>query len=228
MTMLRSFVAILAVAVGVAGCAQFVDPPEELAPAILEQAVDTLALFRAKDDLKKIDEHIADAAGVLILPRVVKGGLIGAAEAGTGVLLARSSGSEWSYPAFYLLSAGSVGLQIGLQDAAVVMVSRDQEALDAVIDNQGKFGADIGVTVGWAGKGVEAATTTSGGYDVLAFTAAGLGLFGGVSLEGAALIRRSDLNAAMYGAGAMPRDILFGGTYANPVADPLRAAINPR
>ncbi len=215
-------------AAGLAACAQFVDPPEKLAPAVLEQSVDTMASFRGSAELKEIDQHIGDAAGILILPRVVKGGLIGAAEAGTGVLLARRAGSEWSYPVFYLLSAGSVGLQAGLQETSVIMVIKTQEALDAMVEHQGKFGADVGVTVGWAGKGVEAATTMSGGYDVLAFSAAGLGLFGGVSLEGAALVRRSDMNAALYGAEASPRDILFGGAYSNPVADPLRAAINPR
>lgn len=227
MRLVRSVLATLLVAVGLSACAQFVDPPEELAPAILSQSIDTLAAFRAEPNLREVDDYIADAAGIIILPRVVKGGLIAAAEAGTGVLLARKTGSEWSYPAYYLLSAGSLGFQAGLQETAIIMIVRNQEALEAVIEHQGTFGADVGVTVGWAGKGVEAGTTMSGGYDVVAFSGDGLGLFGGISLEGAALVRRSDLNAAVYGEGALPRDILFG-SLRNPVADPLRAAINPR
>jgi len=227
MRSMRSILCVLVLAAGLSACAQFIDPPEELAPAVLSQAVDTLAAFRAEPNLREIDEHIADAAGIIILPRVVKGGLIAAAEAGTGVLMARKAGSEWSYPAYYLLSAGSVGLQAGLEETSIIMIVRTQEALESVIEHQGKFGADIGLTVGWAGKGVEAATTMSGGYDVLAYSGDGLGLFGGVSLEGAAFVRRSDLNTAVYGEGAMPRDILFG-SLSNPVADPLRAAINPR
>ncbi|MEQ8667129.1 MAG: lipid-binding SYLF domain-containing protein [Rhodospirillales bacterium] len=222
----RAAVAALCMA-AVSACAQFTNEPEELAPAVLSQAVDTLALFRANPDLKKIDELIPDAAGILILPRVVKGGLIVAAEAGTGVLLARKSGSTWSAPAFYLLSSGSVGFQMGLQETAIVMIIRNQKALDAVIEHQGKFGADIGVTVGWAGIGYEGATTVGLGADIVALSAGNLGVFGGMSLEGAAIVRRTDLNELVYGPGATPRAILFGDL-ANPMADPLRAAINPR
>lgn len=213
--------------VAVSGCAQFTNEPEELAPAVLEQAIDTLAVFRANPDLKKIDELIPDAAGILILPRVVKGGIIVAAEAGTGVLMARKQGSTWSYPAYYLLSSGSVGLQMGLQETAIIMIIRNQKALDAVIEHQGKFGADIGVTVGWAGIGYEGATTVGLGADIVALAAGNLGVFGGMSLEGAAIVRRTDLNELVYGPGATPRDILFGDL-STAMADPLRAAINPR
>ena len=226
MRRLRTTIVAFCIA-ALAACAQFTSDPDELAPAVLEQAVDTLALFRANPDLKKIDELIPGAAGILILPRVVKGGIIVAAEAGTGVLLARGSGSTWSSPAYYLLSSGSVGLQMGLHEVAIVMIIRNQKALDAVIEHQGKFGADVGVTVGWAGIGYEGATTVGLGADIVALSAGNLGVFGGAALEGAAIVRRTDLNELVYGAGATPRDILFGNL-STPMADPLRAAINPR
>lgn len=226
MSRLRSALAAALVLV-VSACAQFTQTPDQLAPAVLQQSVDALAQFRANEDLKQIDDLIPSAAGVMILPRVVKGGFIAGAEAGTGVLMARRADGSWSYPAYYLLGGGSIGLQAGLQETAIVMVIRNEKALDAVINHQGKFGADIGVTVGWAGIGYEGSTTAGLGADIVALSAANLGAFGGASLEGAALIRRGDLNDLVYGEGAMPRDILFGAL-ANPMADPLRAAISPR
>lgn len=210
----------------ISACSQYTDPPQVVAPRIIDQSIDTLAQFRQMEDLKAIDQHIPDAAGIIILPHVVKGGLIAAAEAGTGVLLARTP-NGWSYPAFYVLGAGSVGLQIGFQDVGMILVLRNREALNAVIENQGKFGADVGIMVGYVGIGYEGSTTTNLGADVLAFVGPGMGAFGGVSLEGAALIRRNDLNSTYYGDGATPQGILLEGRYSNPGADPLRTRIDP-
>lgn len=226
MQAVRSFLAG-ALVLTLAACAQFTQEPDQLAPEVLKLSVETLAQFRANDDLKHIDEMIPNAAGIMILPRVVKGGFIAAAEAGTGVLMARRNDGSWSYPAYYLLGGGSLGFQAGLQETAIIMIIRNRAALEAVIEHQGKFGADIGVTVGWSGIGFEGSTTVGLGADIVALSAANLGAYGGASLEGSALVRRGDLNDLVYGAGAMPHDILFG-SLANQMADPLRAAVTPR
>ena len=209
------------------GCTQFTGPPNKAAPMLIEGAQDTLTHFRRVPELKVIDQYIPDAAGILILPSVIKGGLFGAAEAGTGVLLARTP-DGWSYPAFYLLTAGSIGLQVGLQETEVVMIIRNLGALNAIVEHQAKLGADFGVTIGWKGIGYEGSTTTNVGADIIAVVGPGMGAYGGVSLEGAALVRRTDLNEALYGAHAAPREIIFDGIHSNPIADPLRAAISPR
>lgn len=220
----------IAVAFGVmvlAACTQFTGAPDKAAPMLIEGAQDTLAHFRRVPDLKVIDQLIPDAAGILILPSVVKAGLFGAAEAGTGVLLARTP-NGWSYPAFYMLTAGSIGFQVGLQETEVVMIIRNLGALNAVVEHQVKLGADFGITVGWKGIGYEGSTTTNAGADIVAVVGPGMGAYGGVSLEGAALVRRTDLNEALYGTGAVPQEIIFDGTRTNPIADSLRAAIQPR
>ncbi|MBT3558578.1 MAG: lipid-binding SYLF domain-containing protein [Rhodospirillales bacterium] len=209
-------------------CTQYTDPPHMVAPRIIDQSIDTLATFRQLENIDSIDKHIPGAAGILILPHVVKGGFIAAAEAGTGVLLARTSDGSWSYPAFYVLGSGSIGLQLGVQDVSMILIIRNQGALQAVIENQGKFGADIGLMLGYVGAGYEGSTTTNLGADIIAFMGPGMGAFGGVSLEGAALIRRNDLNDYYYGAGALPQDIVITGKYTNAGADPLRIRIDPQ
>jgi lipid-binding SYLF domain-containing protein len=75
------------------------------------------------------------------------------------------------------------------------------------------------------GQGAEVSTTANVGVDVLAFSNAKIGLFGGASLEGAVLARRNDLNEAYYGTGATPTAIALEGQYSNPQADALRAAL---
>jgi lipid-binding SYLF domain-containing protein len=60
--------------------------------------------------------------------------------------------------------------------------------------------------------------------DVVAFSDV-MGLFGGVSLEGAAMIRRNDYNDQYYGRGATPESILLAHAHRNPQADALRASL---
>lgn len=215
------FAAVLALG----ACADIEGDPQTLPQDLIRRATETVERFKTLPELAAISKHIAGARGVVVLPTVVKAGFIGAAEAGHGMLLVQDSGGQWSYPAFYTLGAASFGFQAGIQDTEVILVLRSEKALQAVIDQQGKFGADTGITVGFMGLGVEASTTANLGADVLAFAHSKLGLYGGVSLEGAALVRRKDFNEAYYGVGATPRAIVFEGTFTNPGADGLRAAL---
>ena len=147
------------------------------------------------------------------------------AEGGSGVLIARRADGSWGYPAFYTLGAASIGIQFGIQDTETVLVIRNDGALRSIIKNQGKFGADLGVTAGFYGAGMEASTTTNLRLDVLAFTNSKVGVFGGASLEGAVLARRWDMNEAFYAKGATPEKIVLEGLYKNTQADRLRSAL---
>jgi SH3 domain-containing YSC84-like protein 1 len=161
------------------------------------------------------------ARGVLVVPDLVKGGFILGAQYGTGVLLARDGSGRWSGPAFYSIAAGSVGLQIGLQDAEAVYVIMTEGGLRAVVENQFKAGAEAGVAVAVVGAGASADTTTNVGADIYAFSRA-VGLYGGATLDGAAILPRHSWNAAYYGGAPTPEDILFKHTVDSPQADRLR------
>jgi lipid-binding SYLF domain-containing protein len=132
--------------------------------------------------------------------------------------------AQWSQPAFYTLAAGSVGLQIGGQLSEVVLTIMSERAIDAVIDNQMKLGADISVAVGPIGKGLGADTTTNLKADAYTF-AKTAGLFGGISLEGAGILKRDSWNEAYYGAGATPYTILIEDKLQNPNAQGLRDSL---
>ena len=72
--------------------------------------------------------NLRHARAVLIIPGLVKGGFIFGAEGGDGVLLARTR-HGWSSPAFYSLGSASFGLQIGLEQAQLVMIIMTDRAL---------------------------------------------------------------------------------------------------
>lgn len=218
-------IVFLAGVFGLGACQEIRETPAEGTDRLIGWSTITVENFYRLPQLKEFVKFLPDAHAVLILPAVVKAGFFFGAEGGSGVLIARQTGGGWGYPAFYTLAAGSFGLQFGLQDTETILIIRNAGALRSIIKNQGKFGADLGITAGFYGAGVEASTTTNLGADVLAFTNAKVGAFAGASLEGAALIRRRDLNEAFYGAGATPEGIIFDGRFKNPKADRLRSAL---
>ncbi len=175
------------------------------------------------DELPELKGYVSRARGLLIIPELVKGALIVGAEAGSGVLMVRGGDGTWSAPAFYTLAAGSIGLQIGGQVSEVVFTVMNEGAIEALLRSEIKLGADLSVTVGPFGKGLEASTTTNLGADVFAFSK-NVGLFGGGALEGAKLFARDKLNQAYYGAGATPRAFVIERSFFNPQAEKLRRA----
>ncbi len=210
---------------GLPGCQEFRETPRAGTVRVIDWSAETVENFTRLPRLKSFAKFIPEARGLLIFPAVVKGGFLVAAEGGTGVLIARQKGGGWGYPAFYTLAAASFGLQIGIQDTETILVIRNDGALRSIIKNQGKFGADLGISMGFYGAGMEASTTTNLGADVLAFTNAKVGVFAGASLEGAVLARRRDFNESFYGQGATPEGIVLEGRFRTAQADRLRSVL---
>ena len=208
-------------------CSTWNQPKSVTAEKLLGTAIDTVAAFRAHEDLKKFSSELDNAHAVVILPTVIKAGFFAGGEGGNGVLLKHNADGSWSYPAYFTLGAASFGLQFGIQDTAIVLVVRNAAALDSLLKHQGKIGADAGATIWVEGVGMEASTTTNFGADILAFASSNVGGFLGASLEGAILATRRDLNEAFYGEGAEPLAIL-NGQYTNPIADNLRRYLDQK
>ena len=222
---MSSIFTVIALSVGLASCAEFGDDRLAQARQLVARATDTVEGFRTDPALVRFSGYMRGARGIVVLPSVVKAGFVGAAEVGNGVLLARGADGTWSDPAFYTLGAASFGLQIGIQYTEMVFILKSDRAVRSVIEHQGKLGADLGLSVGLVGAGMEASTTTNLGVDIVALTNSIIGAYGGASFEGAVLARRMDLNPAYYGAGATPQAIVIERTLRNPGADPLKAAL---
>lgn len=199
-------------------------PPPPYTHQLVEDARQAVETLKARRDLEQFTQMLKSAAGVAVFPAILKAGFIVGAEYGDGVILTRNKNGNWGYPAFYTMGAGSVGMQIGAQQSKVVFILRSTDAVNAIVKHQAKLGADAGIAVGVFGSGVEGSATTALGLDIVAFTDA-KGLFGGGSLEGAAMIRRNDYNSQYYGQPIVPGDILFTGRARNAQSDGLRASL---
>jgi lipid-binding SYLF domain-containing protein len=209
----------------ISGCSEVLENPGVEANVIVRKATDTVIRFKESSELKEMAKFMSTAHAIIVLPTVIKGGFLIAAEGGGGVLTVRRDDGSWSNPAFYTLASASIGLQAGLQDTEIILILRTQKALNAVLKHQGKLGADMGLTVGIFGAGAELSTTTNLGQDIYAFSSSKVGLFAGVSFEGSALIRRKDLNEAVYGVGTTPQAIIFQGRLKTNLADDLKKAL---
>lgn len=193
---------------------------------IVDKARITFDKLIQSPEFAELPNYVKRAKALMIFPELIKGGFIIGGEGGSGVLVVRDANQGWSNPAFYTLAAGSLGLQIGGQVSEVVLTIMSDKALDAVIDNQMKLGGEVSMAAGPLGKGLEVSTTTNLEADVYSF-AKTAGLFGGVSLEGAGILKRDSWNAGYYGTGATPYAILIERRFSNPNAQPLRDALSP-
>jgi len=184
----------------------------------------TIERLSANPDFGRMNAAIKTAQAVMIFPSVLKGSFIIGAEGGNGVLLTKDANGEWSYPAFYTLGAGSIGLQAGFQDSEAVFVINTLKGLNAVLNNNFKFGVEASVALGPVGQGIEGSTTTAFGADIEAYSAT-RGLFAGGSFEGAVMYERSDWSRNYYEAGASARGVVMERAFRNLQADSLREAM---
>jgi len=209
----------------VAGCAQSVPAPTEQ-QSMIEEAKITFDTLITHPDFGELPDFIRRSKGILIFPSLVKGGVVIGGEGGDGLLLVRDPQRGWSNPAFYTLASGSLGLQLGGQISEAIFTVMSDRALNALIDNQMKFGGDMSVAAGPSGKRMGNSATTNFGSDVYSFAYTS-GLFAGVSFEGAGVLKRDSWNESYYGKGASPYGILIERKFTNPNAGVLLSALQP-
>jgi len=209
----------------VAACAQDVPAPTEQQVLIDESRI-TFDKLITHPDFGELPDFIKRSKAILIFPSLVKGGVVIGGEGGDGLLMVRDAQRGWSNPAFYTLASGSIGLQLGGQVSETIFTVMSDRAVNALIDNQMKFGGDMSVAAGPSGKRMGNSATTNFGSDVYSFAFTS-GLFGGVSFEGAGVLKRDSWNEAYYGKGATPYAILIERKFSNPNAGPLLSALQP-
>ena len=169
-------------------------------------------------------DHVKDAKGILIVPQLFKAAIFLGGSGGSGVFLARDEKTgDWSDPAFYTLGSGSFGLQFGAEASEVVLLAMTQRGVKAMLDRSFQLGADASIAVGPVGGRVEGATANLSA-DILSF-ARSKGAFVGVSLEGAVVATRDELNSAYYGKEVQALDILVKRDVHNNHAAALRATV---
>jgi SH3 domain-containing YSC84-like protein 1 len=191
----------------------FADDKAE-AKILMENARLTLSSFMSDSNMEAFQVLIKQAQGVLIAPQVLKGAYVIGAAGGNGVLLARDKKTgRWSEPSFYTIGEASFGLQIGGQASEIMLLVMSERGITSLLGNSLKLGADAGVAAGPVGVGAAAATANLSA-DIISFSRS-KGLYGGVSLDGAVVAPRGDLNDAYYGKKVTPLDIIVKHSVSN-------------
>lgn len=154
------------------------------------------------------EEVLEHAKCVAVVPNLLKGGFVFGAENGRGVATCRTA-KGWSAPAFFTITGGSWGLQIGVEGVDVVMIIQDDRGMRRLIDSKFQLGADASAAAGPVGRHASADTNWKMDTEILTYSRAH-GVFAGLTLTGAAIRRDDDSTEAIYGHDVSTRRILEG------------------
>lgn len=180
------------------------------AQVVIDDANQTFSNFISDPDMVWFRDHLNKAHGLLIVPKLGRGGFIIGGSGGRGLLLGRDSKTgRWSEPAFYTMGSASIGLQIGAEQSQVILVIMSNKGLDALLSTKAQLGADMSVAAGPVGTGTRAATA-----DVLSFSRS-KGAFAGLTVDGSIVDPDNTRNTAYYGKAVSPLDILVRHSVKN-------------
>jgi lipid-binding SYLF domain-containing protein len=159
------------------------------------------------------EEVLEHAKCVAVVPHMIKGGFVFGAQGGRGVATCRTE-NGWSAPAFFAITGGSWGLQIGVEGVDLVMIIQNDNGMRRLLAS--KFGP--------VGRHTSANTDWELNSEILTYSRA-RGVFAGISLAGAAIRRDADSTEAVYGYEVSSRRILLGEIPVPPVAFPFLDAV---
>ena len=182
----------------------------------LNDSADILKELTGAPDSGIPDFVLKDAKCVATVPSMIKGGFIFGANHGRGVATCRTA-QGWSAPAFFTLTGGSWGAQIGVQAVDLVMLVMNDGGMKDLLDSNFKLGATGSVAGGPVGRHASASTDYKMSAQVLTYSRA-RGLFAGLTLDGAAIRQDNDSTRAFYGKHVPFRSALTGKVEAPELA----------
>jgi lipid-binding SYLF domain-containing protein len=167
-----------------------------------------------------IPQDLLDRAKcIAIIPGDKKFAFILGGNYGRGLATCRTD-HGWSAPIFLALEGGSVGYQIGGSSTDIVMLFMNSHALNSLLSDKFKLGADASVAAGPVGRNASAATDLKLNAEVLSYSRA-KGVFAGVSLNGAVVQADKSGDTAMYGDAVQRQQIVHGQVPTPSSAKPL-------
>ena len=161
------------------------------------------------------DALLSKAYGIAIIPKVIKAAWVVGGRYGKGVLLVRDERDRWGNPCFIRIAGGSVGWQIGIQSADIILVFKRKKSIDSITEGKITLGADAAVAAGPVGRRAEVSTDIELEAEIFSYSKS-RGLFAGISVEGSAIQIDEEANASFYDQEYLSAyDILFGGKRLN-------------
>jgi len=169
------------------------------------------------------NDVLEKAKCVAVVPSMIKGGFIFGAEHGRGVATCRTS-RGWSAPAFFVMTGGSWGAQIGAEGVDLVMLIMNDEGMNNLLSSKFKLGGSGSVAAGPVGREASASTDWKMKAEVLVYSRT-RGLFAGLTLNGAVIKEDDDAMRAFHGRMVGFRPALTGEIAAPRAADRFLATV---
>jgi lipid-binding SYLF domain-containing protein len=205
---MKKFAALVAIlSLGVASAA-WAESDREATVNRLDHAGRVLHEIMSAPDSGIPEEVLEHAKCIAVVPHLLKGGFVFGAENGRGVTTCRTTGG-WSAPAFFAITGGSWGLQIGVEGVDLVMIIQNDNGMKRLIGSGFELGADASAAAGPVGRHASADTNWKLDTEILTYSRA-KGAFAGVTLNGASIRRDDDSTEAIYGRDVPTRRILQG------------------
>ena len=137
------------------------------------------AIERFTNEIQGGQIYLDGARGILVIPKMIKAGLVLGVEYGEGALVVDNIKVQY-YRAF----SGSLGLQLGIGSKDLIILFYDDEAMDDFIYSSGwQVGVDGSVAILDMGAG-GSLDSTEAQDPIVGFVFGHKGLIAGLSLEG--------------------------------------------
>ncbi|OWZ17803.1 hypothetical protein PHMEG_0008200 [Phytophthora megakarya] len=150
------------------------------------------------------------AQGIAFLT-VIKAGLLITAKMGTGIVIAKLDDGSWSAPSAIGTAGIGGGLEAGGELIEVMIIMGSKNAVKVFHRTQVNVGGGLSVAVGPYGRDALAqAAASRGGFNANYSYSHSRGLFAGISLHGAVITARTEMNSNFYGQKLTPEEILSG------------------
>ncbi|SDD72587.1 Lipid-binding SYLF domain-containing protein [Dyadobacter soli] len=168
---------------------------------------------------------IEASKGIIIVPRMINGGLIVGGKHGRGLAMIKREDGKWSDPVFVTITGGSVGAQIGVQAVDLVLVFKSEKSLMNIEKGDYTLGGDVSVAAGPVSKNASATTDYKLEAEVYSYSRS-KGLFAGVTVNGAMLDVDVRANTGLYGSKATVKSIFTDSNISSEAVDKLRDTLD--
>jgi SH3 domain-containing YSC84-like protein 1 len=199
------------------------DSDREKSTDRLDSAGEVLHAIMAAPDSGIPEEVLEHAKCIAVVPHMIKGGFVFGAQHGRGVATCRTA-AGWSAPAFFAITGGSWGLQIGVEGVDLVMIIQNEKGMQQLLASKFQLGADASAAAGPVGRHASANTNWKLETEILTYSRA-RGAFAGLTLNGASIRRDDDSMRAIYGRHVTTRNVLLGKVRAPAAAQPFLSAV---
>jgi SH3 domain-containing YSC84-like protein 1 len=194
------------------------------AVARLDDAAKDIDQLLAAPDQGIPDQVFTKAKCVAVVPSMIKGGFIFGAEHGRGVASCRLPNGGWSAPAFFVMTGGSWGAQIGAEGVDLTMLIMNQNGMNQLLSSKWKIGGSASAAAGPIGREAAASTNWKFNTEILTYSRA-RGLFAGATINGANIKTDEDAMRGYYGRTVGFRPVLTGQVKDPSGHDVFRAAL---